>query len=183
MTLDEVLTSLFPEGHSIARTGGLLTGHAELAGTRVDVIGVADRLPFGIDEAVTLASHVLDTIERGGDTPILVLVDSDSQRMSKRDELLGLNECLSHLAKCLMHAELAGHRTIGLLYGHTAAGAFIATALATRTLLAVPGAYFWLGHDGDVPLHNPGFILDDKILPVGASLFSRIIEKRLPLPA
>ncbi|OJU14406.1 MAG: amidohydrolase [Afipia sp. 62-7] len=50
-------------------------------------------------------------------------------------------------------------------------------------LLAVPGAYFWLGHEGDVPLHNPGFILDDKILPVGASLFSRIIEKRLPLSA
>lgn len=104
------------------------------------MIGVAERLPFGIDEALALASQVLATIERGGDTPILVLVDSDSQRMSKRDELLGLNEGLSHLAKCLMHAELAGHRTIGLLYGHTAAGAFIATALATRTLLALPGA-------------------------------------------
>ncbi len=50
-------------------------------------------------------------------------------------------------------------------------------------LRAVPGAYFWLGHDGSVPLHNPGFILDDKILPVGASLFSRIIETRLPLQA
>ncbi|HDR8974609.1 biotin-independent malonate decarboxylase subunit gamma [Burkholderia vietnamiensis] len=140
MTLDEVLTSLFPAGHSIARDGGLLTGSAQLGGTRVDVIGVAERLPFGIDEALALASQVLAMIERGGATPILVLVDSDSQRMSKRDELLGLNEGLSHLAKCLMHAELAGHRTIGLLYGHTAAGAFIATALATRTLLALPGA-------------------------------------------
>ncbi|KVD69999.1 biotin-independent malonate decarboxylase subunit gamma [Burkholderia ubonensis] len=140
MTLDEVLMSLFPHGHAIVRDGGLLSGHAELAGTRVDVIGVADRLPFGIDEALRLASHVLATLERGGATPILVLVDSDSQRMSKRDELLGLNEGLSHLAKCLMHADLAGHRTIGLLYGHTAAGAFIATALATRVLLAMPGA-------------------------------------------
>ncbi|OJB36056.1 biotin-independent malonate decarboxylase subunit gamma [Burkholderia ubonensis] len=140
MTLDEVLMSLFPHGHALVRDGGLLSGHAELAGTRVDVIGVADRLPFGIDEALRLASHVLATLERGGATPILVLVDSDSQRMSKRDELLGLNEGLSHLAKCLMHADLAGHRTIGLLYGHTAAGAFIATALATRVLLAVPGA-------------------------------------------
>lgn len=50
-------------------------------------------------------------------------------------------------------------------------------------LLAAPGAYFWLGHEGTVPLHNPGFILDDGILPVGASLFSRIIETRMPLVA
>ncbi len=48
-------------------------------------------------------------------------------------------------------------------------------------LKAVPGAYFWIGHEGSVPLHNPGFVLDDGILPVGASLFSRIIETRLPL--
>ncbi len=50
-------------------------------------------------------------------------------------------------------------------------------------LQAVPGAYFWLGHEGSVPVHNPGFVLDDAILPVGASLFSRIIEKRMPVAA
>ena len=44
----------------------------------------------------------------------------------------------------------------------------------------VPGAYFWVGHDGSVPVHNPGYILDDKILPIGASIFARIIEARLP---
>jgi hippurate hydrolase len=48
-------------------------------------------------------------------------------------------------------------------------------------LHAVPGAYFWLGHDGSVPVHNPGFTLDDKILPIGASMFARIIETRLPV--
>jgi hippurate hydrolase len=47
-------------------------------------------------------------------------------------------------------------------------------------LHAVPGAYFWLGHDGSVPVHNPGYTLDDKILPIGASVFARIIENRLP---
>jgi amidohydrolase len=46
-------------------------------------------------------------------------------------------------------------------------------------LHAVPGCYCWVGHGGDVPLHNPGFILDDGILPVGASLLARIVEKRL----
>jgi hippurate hydrolase len=45
---------------------------------------------------------------------------------------------------------------------------------------AVPGAYFWVGHDGSVPVHNPGYVLDDKILPIGASIFARIIETRLP---
>lgn len=46
-------------------------------------------------------------------------------------------------------------------------------------LQAVPGCYCWVGHGGDVPLHNPGFILDDGILPVGASILARIVEKRL----
>jgi amidohydrolase len=46
-------------------------------------------------------------------------------------------------------------------------------------LHAVPGCYCWVGHAGDVPLHNPGFILDDGILPVGASILARIVEKRL----
>jgi hippurate hydrolase len=48
---------------------------------------------------------------------------------------------------------------------------------------AIPGAYFWVGHDGSVPVHNPGYVLDDKILPIGASIFSRIIETRLPVGA
>jgi hippurate hydrolase len=45
----------------------------------------------------------------------------------------------------------------------------------------VPGGYFWVGHDGSVPLHNPGYVLDDKILPIGASMFARIIETRMPV--
>lgn len=46
-------------------------------------------------------------------------------------------------------------------------------------LRAVPGAYCWVGHAGSVPVHNPSFILDDGILPVGASLLARLVETRL----
>ncbi|WP_029003037.1 M20 aminoacylase family protein [Azorhizobium doebereinerae] len=46
-------------------------------------------------------------------------------------------------------------------------------------LRAVPGAYFWVGHGGDVPVHNPGFILDEAILPVGASLLATVATDRL----
>jgi amidohydrolase len=48
-------------------------------------------------------------------------------------------------------------------------------------LRAVPGAYFWLGHAGSTPVHNPGFVFDDEILPVGASLFARLVETRMPV--
>ena len=46
-------------------------------------------------------------------------------------------------------------------------------------LKTIPGAYCRVGHAGSVPLHNPGFVLDDAILPVGASIYARIIETRL----
>ena len=46
-------------------------------------------------------------------------------------------------------------------------------------LQIVPGAYCMVGHGGNVPVHNPGFILDDAILPVGASVLARIAERRL----
>ena len=142
MTLDDILASLFPEGHDVKHDDGLLLGSGSLrAGGRAVVVGVTGRTALGVDEAIRLSRHVLDAMERGGTGPILVLVDSDSQRMSKRDELLGLNEYLAHLAKALIYADLKGHATVGLLFGHTAAGAFIATALATRTLVALPGAH------------------------------------------
>jgi len=141
MTLDDILSSLFPQGHDVGNDRGLVRGSGALAGGgRIQVLGVVDRTPIGVDEALQLSDWVLDVIAQGGSDPILILVDSDSQRMSKREELLGLNEYLAHLAKAVIHADLQGHATVGLLFGHTAAGAFIATALAARTLVALPGA-------------------------------------------
>jgi malonate decarboxylase gamma subunit len=142
MMLADILASLFPDGHNVVVEQGLLAGRGKRpSGEGIVVIGVDGRLPVGVDQAAWLSRKVLDAVDAGGNDPILVLIDSDSQRMSKRDELLGLSEFLAHLAKCLFYAETNGHPTIGLLYGHTAAGAFIATALATQALLALPGAW------------------------------------------
>ena len=140
MTLNDVLTSLFPDGHDVSNDHGVVYGSAPLrSGERALVIGIADRTAVGVDEAIRLSRCVLESVA-SGQGPILVLVDSDSQRMSRRDELLGLNEFIAHLAKALIHADLHGRPSIGLLYGHSAAGAFLATALATRVLVALPGA-------------------------------------------
>ena len=45
-------------------------------------------------------------------------------------------------------------------------------------LRIVPGAYCTLGHAGTSPLHSPEFVLDDSILPVGASIYARLVERR-----
>ena len=48
-------------------------------------------------------------------------------------------------------------------------------------LRVIPGAYCTVGHAGTMPLHNPEYVLDPSILPVGASIMARVVEKRLPL--
>jgi malonate decarboxylase gamma subunit len=142
MTLDEVLASLFPSGHSVERgPSGTLHGAAKVDGQgEVMVIGVVEGTPLGVDGAILLASHVLAAVEAGGRTPIVVLVDTASQNMARRDELLGLNEYLAHLFKSLTLAAVHGHRTVSVLFGHAAAGAFIATLLPSQSLVALPGA-------------------------------------------
>jgi hippurate hydrolase len=46
-------------------------------------------------------------------------------------------------------------------------------------LKLVPGAYCRIGHSGTTGLHNPSFFLDPEVLPVGASIMARIVERRL----
>ena len=45
----------------------------------------------------------------------------------------------------------------------------------------VPGAYINVMHPGPQPVHNPGFVLDPEVLPIGASIYARVIENRMPL--
>lgn len=142
MSLDEILAALFPTGHDIApRPDHLILGTGRRADAGpVEVIGIADGAPLGIEGVLPLAARVLEIVAAGGTSPILVMVDTQGQLMARRDEMLGLNEYLAHLAKCLRLASRSGHPTLGLNYGKAAAGAFLATALATDMLVALPGA-------------------------------------------
>ena len=142
MTLDDVLASLFPSGHQVERgPSGTLHGTAKVDGQAdVTVVGIVGGTPLGVDGAILLAGHVLAAVGAGGRAPIVVLVDTASQNMARRDELLGLNEYLAHLDKSLALAAAHGHRTVSVLFGHAAAGAFIATALSSQSLVALPGA-------------------------------------------
>ena len=141
MTLAEVLDALFPAGHDTqVENEGILRGTARYGeGRTAAVLGVVNRTPLGVDGALALAGHVLEVIHRAPGRPMAVLIDAQSQRMRRRDEMLGLNEYLAHLVKCFVLAARRGHRTAGVLFGRAAAGAFIATGLVQDVLVAVPG--------------------------------------------
>jgi malonate decarboxylase gamma subunit len=143
MTLDETLASLFGRDFTVdERPDGIVLGEGRLGAARtVALLGIVNGMPLGVEGALLLAQRVLILARAVEPRPILLLIDCDSQRMSRRDELLGLNEYLAHLSKALLLADHCGLPTIALLYGGGAAGALVATALSVRALVALPGAH------------------------------------------
>lgn len=141
MMLDNLLNALFPGSHNTqVEAEGILCGTAQYGQDKTAaVVGLVNRMALGVDGALSLAGHVLEVIRHSPGRPIAVLIDAQSQRMRRRDEMLGLNEYLAHLTKCFVLAGQRGHRTVGVLFGRAAAGAFIATGLVQDILAAVPG--------------------------------------------
>jgi malonate decarboxylase gamma subunit len=142
MTHAEIAAALFGAAHNVSvDAASIVRGTGSLtSGREVNVVGIANAQPLGIEAALAIAQETLDIMRRNPGTAILVLVDSGSQLMSRREELLGLNEALGHLIKVLRAAASSGHPTVGLLYGSSTGGALIATGLATSWLAALPRA-------------------------------------------
>lgn len=44
-----------------------------------------------------------------------------------------------------------------------------------------PGSYLHLGMGGGADVHNPAYVFNDDILPIGASFFARLVEQSQPL--
>jgi amidohydrolase len=97
-----------------------------------------------------------------------------------------IRDIFSVLVNSAEHAEIVAgvaREVVGALNVSTTPRPKMGSEDFADMLRAVPGAYFWLGHAGSTPVHNPGFVLDDGILPVGASLFARLVETRMPIGA
>lgn len=48
-------------------------------------------------------------------------------------------------------------------------------------MAVVPGAYINVAHSGPAMVHNSKFVLDPATLPIGSSIYARIVERRMPL--
>jgi malonate decarboxylase gamma subunit len=135
-----LLDRLFGSAHDVRRGGALLCGTADVDGQPVTVVGTTDHAAIGVEIALAQARVVLDTVRNHPGRPILLLIDTQGQRLRHRDELLGINRCMAHLGLCIELARRRGHRVIGLVYDQALSGGFITSGLMADACFALPGA-------------------------------------------
>jgi malonate decarboxylase gamma subunit len=87
-----------------------------------------------------MAAAVLEVMNKYPGRPIVFLVDTSGQRLRHRDELLGLNGYMAHLAKCVEMARRRGHAIISLVYEQALSGGFLANGMMADICAALPEA-------------------------------------------
>jgi len=133
-------TQLFPGGHDIVERDNFLSGSAQVDAKPVAVIGTTGHTPIGIEIALAQAQAILKTVQEHPGRPILILVDTQGQRLRHRDEMLGINSYMAHLGKCVDLARRQGHTVIGLVYDQALSGGFITSGLIASACYALPQA-------------------------------------------
>ena len=140
MEISVLLNSLFPEGHGVVQEGDFLSGTGTVAGNKIAVVGTANHAAIGVELALALAGEVLRTVREHPGRAILLLVDTQGQRLRHRDELLGINAYMAHLAKSIEVARRAGHRVLSLVYGRAVSGGYITGGMMADACFALSTA-------------------------------------------
>lgn len=136
----ELCDQLFPQGHTVKATGQVVTGEGHTGAETVAVVGTLDHAAIGVDIALQLSEAVIDIMNRQPGVPILMLVDTQGQQLSRRDELLGNSPFLAHLAKCFAVARTRGHQLLSVVYSEAVSGGFLSLGMIADETYAVPGA-------------------------------------------
>jgi len=140
MDWQQLASALFPQGHDVSASAQFLSGSAVVDGLTVSVIGTTEHTPIGIEIALAQAQAVLATVRAHPGRPIVILVDTQGQRLRHRDEMLGINSYMAHLGKCLDLARRQGHKIIALVYDQALSGGFITSGLMADACYALPQA-------------------------------------------
>jgi len=140
MEWKKVAEQMFPTGHEIKQYGDLLSGEGRCDKQTVAVIGTTNHTEVGVELALAMGAAVLAVIRDHPGRPIVFLVDTSGQRLRHRDEMLGLNGYMAHLAKCVEMARRRGHAIISLVYEQALSGGFLANGMMADVCAALPEA-------------------------------------------
>lgn len=131
---------LFPQGHDVALHGELVRGTGLSGDMPVAVVGTAGHAAIGVDLAFALAAEVLNVVAHHPGRAILMLVDTQGQKLARRDELLGNGGYLAHLAKCFQLARAQGHLLLSLVYDEAVSGGFLSLGMIADRTYAMKNA-------------------------------------------
>jgi malonate decarboxylase gamma subunit len=140
MDWHHVTAALFPQGCTITETHQVLTGEGTVTDGVIAVVGTTGHAPIGVEIALAQAQFILQTVREHPGRPILILVDTQGQRLRHRDEMLGINSYMAHLGKCVELARQRGHRIVALVYDQALSGGFITSGLMADACYALPHA-------------------------------------------
>jgi malonate decarboxylase gamma subunit len=140
MNLNDILNSLFPAGHAVKVANHVITGEATTAQGTVAVLGTTDAAAIDHSMALALSALILDTAETHPGRPLVFMVDTSGQALSRSQELLCLNGSLAHLASCVDLARRQGHRSISLVTANAVSGGFLSFGLMTDRAYALADA-------------------------------------------
>lgn len=140
MSLNDILDGLFPAGHTVAVENSVITGEATTAQGTVAVLGTTDAAAIDHAMALALSGFTLDTIEQHPGRPLVYLVDTSGQALSRSQELLCLNGSLAHLAQCVDLARWQGHASLSLVTANAVSGGFLSFGLMADRAYALADA-------------------------------------------
>jgi malonate decarboxylase gamma subunit len=141
MNRDQILKALFGGGWKAEYLeADHFYGRASVGNQEVTVIGTAEKAEVGADMALTMARVVIQTIKERAGEPIVFLLDTQGQRLRRRDELMGLNGYMAHLAKVVELARQKGHVIVSVVYGEAVSGGYISTGMMADACYALADA-------------------------------------------
>jgi len=140
MSLNDILNALFPAGHGVNVANHVITGEAKTAQGTVAVLGTTDAAAIDHSMALALSGFILDTVDKHPGRPLVFMVDTSGQALSRSQELLCLNGSLAHLASCVDLARRQGHRSISLVTANAVSGGFLSFGLMTDSAYALADA-------------------------------------------
>ncbi|PJD93985.1 MAG: biotin-independent malonate decarboxylase subunit gamma [Legionella sp.] len=139
LALQDVLSTVF-DTHQTHINQHIVFGSGQIKKTSFNILGTTEHTSFGVNEALAMAHQVLNWVHQDNKNPIILLTDVAGQKLSMRDEWLGMYAYFAHLLKCLQLARYNGNRLISLVYNQAIGGSFIAFGMMADHIFALKQA-------------------------------------------
>ena len=137
MNTELLLKQLFPKQLDYQINGYVIKGNAETEAGPVRILGTVNAAPINQEIAIELAVEILQLIQQQNKTPVVFIVDTQGQDLSRADELLCLNRTFAHLASCVDLLRRSGHANLAIIFGQAVSGGFLSYGLMANEVYAL----------------------------------------------